>query len=265
TKPFGKIVNYRDLKRNTDSALKLFSQIDDTDRVLMRNFDEYQSEFVDALAELKSIALKPQDMDNVQDENEKKTFVEAFRLVSKLVLRLKAFDEFDFTKENIGMDEQEFEDYKSKYFAIYDEVKPKRGEVEKVSILNDIDFEIEILRNDRINVSYIMDLVRQIDLKDKAEQQRNREQIRRILDNADDPTLRLKRDLIREFIDEVVPKLSEEDNIDEAYLLFENAKREEEFNDFAHQQAVDEQILKTLTGEFEYSGIVNQDHLKDLV
>src|SRR5699024_6693856 len=137
TKPFGKIVNYRDLKRNTDSALKLFSQTDDTDRVLMRNFDEYQSEFVDALAELKSIALKPQDMDNVQDENEKKTFVEAFRLVSKLVLRLKAFDEFDFTKENIGMDEQEFEDYKSKYFAIYDEVKPKRGEVEKVSILND--------------------------------------------------------------------------------------------------------------------------------
>src|SRR5699024_1415556 len=57
TKPFGKIVNYRDLKRNTDSALKLFSQTDDTDRVLMRNFDEYQSEFVDALAELKSIAL----------------------------------------------------------------------------------------------------------------------------------------------------------------------------------------------------------------
>lgn len=265
TKPFGKIVNYRDLKRNTDNALKLFSQTDDTDRVLMRNFDEYQSEFVDALAELKSIALKPQDMDNVQDENEKKAFVEAFRLVSKLVLRLKAFDEFDFTKENIGMDEQEFEDYKSKYFAIYDEVKPKRGEVEKVSILNDIDFEIEILRNDMINVSYIMDLVRQIDLKDKVEQQRNREQIRRILDNADDPTLRLKRDLIREFIDEVIPKLSEEDNIDEAYLLFENAKLEEEFSDFAHQQAVDEQILKTLTGEFEYSGIVNQDHLKNLV
>src|SRR5699024_12378521 len=91
--------------------------------------------------------------------------------------------------------------------AIYDEVKPKRGEVEKASILNDIDFEIEILRNDRINVSYIMDLVRQIDLKDKAEQQRNREQIRRMLDNADDQTLRVKRDLIREFIDDVIPEL----------------------------------------------------------
>ena len=265
TKPFGKIVNYRNLKRQTDEALKLFSQTEDTDRILMRSYEEYLSEFVDALAELKTIAQNPEDMDNVFDENDKKSFVEAFRLVSKLVLRLKTFEEFNFTNENIGMGEQEFEDYKSKYFAIYDEVKNKHGGNEKVTILNDIDFEIEILRNDLINVSYIMELVRKIDLKDKEEQQRNREQIRRILDNADDPTLRLKRDLIREFIDEVVPKLSEEDDIDEVYLKFENAKREEEFKKFAHQQAVDEEILKAITGEFEFSGIVNQDELKDLV
>lgn len=239
TKPFGKIVNYRNLKRQTDEALKLFSQTEDTDRILMRSYEEYLSEFVDALAELKTIAQNPEDMDNVFDENNKKSFVEAFRLVSKLVLRLKTFEEFNFTNENIGMGEQEFEDYKSKYFAIYDEVKNKHCESEKVTILNDIDFEIEILRNGLINVSYIMELVRKIDLKDKEEQQRNREQIRRILDNADDPTLRLKRDLIREFIDEVVPKLSEEDDIDEVYLKFENAKREEEFKKFAHQQAVD--------------------------
>lgn len=265
TKPFGKIVNYRNLKRQTDEALKLFSQTEDTDRILMRSYEEYLSEFVDALAELKTIAQNPEDMDNVFDENDKKSFVEAFRLVSKLVLRLKTFEEFNFTNENIGMGEQEFEDYKSKYFAIYDEVKNKHGEGEKVTILNDIDFEIEILRNDLINVSYIMELVRKIDLKDKEEQQRNREQIRRILDNADDPTLRLKRDLIREFIDEVVPKLTEKDDIDEVYLKFENAKREEEFKKFAHQQAVDEEILKAITGEFEFSGIVNQDELKDLV
>ncbi|MCE4980378.1 type I restriction endonuclease subunit R [Mammaliicoccus sciuri] len=265
TKPFGKIVNYRNLKRQTDEALKLFSQTEDTDRILMRSYEEYLSEFVDALAELKTIAQNPEDMDNVFDENDKKSFVEAFRLVSKLVLRLKTFEEFNFTNENIGMGEQEFEDYKSKYFAIYDEVKNKHGESEKVTILNDIDFEIEILRNDLINVSYIMELIRKIDLKDKEEQQRNREQIRRILDNADDPMLRLKRDLIREFIDEVVPKLTEEDDIDEVYLKFENAKREEEFKKFAHQQAVDEEILKAITGEFEFSGIVNQDELKDLV
>jgi type I restriction enzyme R subunit len=265
TKPFGKIVNYRDLKQATDNALKLFSQTDDTDRVLMKSFDEYKSEFVDALAELKAIAPTPQNMDDVQDEEEQKAFVEAYRLVSKLVLKMKAFDEFDFTTDGVGMEEQDFEDYKSKYFAIYDQVKQRKEGKNKVSILNDIDFEIEILRNDMINVSYIMDLVRKIDLKDKGEQQRNREQIRRILDTADDPTLRLKRDLIREFIDEVIPGLTEEDNIDEAYITFENAKREEEFNAFADNKAIDEAKLRHITSEFEYSGIVNNERLKELV
>jgi type I restriction enzyme R subunit len=265
TKPFGKIVNYRDLKQATDNALKLFSQTDDTDRVLMKSFDEYKAEFVDALAELKAIAPTPQHMDDVQDEEEQKAFVEAYRLVSKLVLKMKAFDEFDFTIDGVGMEEQDFEDYKSKYFAIYDQVKKPVEGKDKVSILNDIDFEIEILRNDMINVSYIMDLVRKIDLKDKGEQQRNREQIRRILDTADDPTLRLKRDLIKEFIDEVIPELTEEDNIDEAYITFENAKREEEFNAFADNKAIDEAKLRHITSEFEYSGIVNNERLKELV
>ena len=230
TKPFGKIVNYRDLKKATDNALQLFSQTEDTDRVLMKSYDEYKTEFIDALAELKAIAPSPQHMDDVQDDEEKKDFVEAYRLLSKLVLRMKAFDEFEFTSSSVGMEEQDFEDYKSKYFAIYDQIKVPKNDKNKVSILNDIDFEIEILRNDTINVSYIMDLVRQIDLKDKVEQQRNREQIRHILDTADDPKLRLKRDLIKEFMDKIIPDLSEDEDLDEAYITFENAKKEEEFN-----------------------------------
>ena len=265
TKPFGKVVNYRDLKKATDNALQLFSQTEDIDRVLMKSYDEYKAEFVDALAKLKAISPTPQHMDEVQDDEGKKAFVEAYRLVSKLVLRMKAFDEFEFTFSSVGMEEQDFEDYKSKYFAIYDQIKGPKNDKNKVSILNDIDFEIEILRNDTINVSYIMNLVRQIDLTDKAEQQRNREQIRRILDTADDPKLRLKSDLIKEFINKVIPDLSEEDDLDEAYITFENAKKEEEFNEFADQKAVNEDILKNITSEFEYSGILNTDKVKNLL
>ena len=265
TKPFGKIVNYRDLKKATDNALQLFSQTENTDRVLMKSYDEYKTEFIDALAELKAIAPSPQHMDDVQDDEEKKAFVEAYRLLSKLVLRMKAFDEFEFTYSSVGMEEQDFEDYKSKYFAIYDQIKVPKNDKNKVSILNDIDFEIEILRNDTINVSYIMDLVRQIDLKDKVEQQRNREQIRRILDTADDPKLRLKRDLIKEFMDKIIPDLSEDEDLDEAYITFENAKKEEEFNKFANQKVVNEDMLKNITSEFEYSGILNTDKVKGLV
>ena len=41
--------------------------------------------------------------------------------------------------------------------------------IEKVSVLDDIDFEVEILRNDLINVQYILDLLNQIDLTDKEQ------------------------------------------------------------------------------------------------
>ncbi|MGT2652748.1 type I restriction endonuclease subunit R, EcoR124 family [Staphylococcus aureus] len=52
-------------------------------------------------------------------------------------------------------------------------------------------------------------------MKTKRNNVVTKEQIRRILDHADDPTLRLKRDLIREFIDNVVPSLNKDDDIDQ--------------------------------------------------
>lgn len=68
-------------------------------------------------------------------------------------------------------------------------------------------------------------------LEDKAEQRRNQEQIRRILHHADDPTLRLKRDLIREFIDNVVPSLNKDDDIDQEYVNFESIKKKRSSKD----------------------------------
>lgn len=265
SKAFGKIVNYRDLKKETDDALRVFSQTNDTDTILMRSYEEYKKEFMDAYRELKMIVPTPHMVDDIQDEEELKRFVEAYRLLAKIILRLKAFDEFEFTIDEIGMDEQENEDYKSKYLAVYDQVKRATAEKNKVSILNDIDFEIEMMRNDTINVNYIMNILRQIDLEDKAEQRRNQEQIRRILDHADDPTLRLKRDLIREFIDNVVPSLNKDDDIDQEYVNFESIKKEAEFKGFAGERSIDEQALKTISNDYQNSGVVNPHHLKKMI
>ena len=66
-------------------------------------------------------------------------------------------------------------------------------------------------------------------------------------------------------MDKIIPDLSEDEDLDEAYITFENAKKEEEFNDFAGQKSIDEDMLKNITNEFEYSGILNNDKVKDLV
>ncbi|NGQ43934.1 type I restriction endonuclease subunit R, partial [Staphylococcus aureus] len=87
SKPFGKIVNYRDLKKETDDALRVFSQTNDTDTILMRSYEEYKKEFMDAYRELKMIVPTPHMVDDIQDEEELKRFVEAYRLLAKIILR----------------------------------------------------------------------------------------------------------------------------------------------------------------------------------
>ena len=74
-----------------------------------------------------------------------------------------------------------------------------------VSVLDDIDFQVELMRNDLINVKYIMDLIGQINLSDVKARDEKRHQIHKLLDKADDQQLRLKADLIRSFLDKVVP------------------------------------------------------------
>ena len=63
------------------------------------------------------------------------------------------------------------------------------------------------MRNDLINVKYIMDLIGQINLSDVKARDEKRHQIHKLLDKADDQQLRLKADLIRSFLDKVVPSL----------------------------------------------------------
>jgi len=64
----------------------------------------------------------------------------------------------DFNWGCLGLDEQSFENYKSKYLDLYDKVKNNEAK-QKTSILNDIDFELELKHRDLINVAYIINLL----------------------------------------------------------------------------------------------------------
>src|SRR5690606_41384207 len=51
-----------------------------------------------------------------------------------------------------------FRSYKSKYLDLYEKVKRDTAK-EKTSILDDIDFELELIHRDRVNVAYILKLL----------------------------------------------------------------------------------------------------------
>ena len=259
SKLHGNIVCYRNLKKETDEAIRLFSQTDSTDIVLMKSYTEYLSAFKDKLAILYSIAPSLEFIDMMQDENEKKAFVEAFRDLTKELTRLKTFTEFEFGEEKVGISAQDYEDYKSKYLSIYDTVK----NLEKTSILVDIDFSIELMQTDKINVSYILNLIRDIDLETKEKTNADVEKIKNFLDKADSENLRLKADLLRAFLDEVVLKASKEDSINDLFNEFIEEKRVDEIQKFSKEVNLNGEKVKSFITEYEYAGKINDAKIKD--
>ncbi|WP_144781290.1 type I restriction endonuclease subunit R [Macrococcoides caseolyticum] len=261
TKPYGNIVCYRDLKKATDDAITLFSQTNDTDTVLNKTYDQYLRLFVNAIEELYKIAPTPESVDLLEGETAQKEFVEAFRDVANLMQKMRTFDEFEFDSAKLGIAEQTFEDYKGKYFAIYEEVKKDREQKEEVSILDDIDFEIDLLRNDIINVDYILNLLKSLNLEDKKEKEAGIKQIHRLLDTADNEQLRLKADLIRTFMQRVLPSLNKGDNIDDAYYTFEEQEKEKEIENFSTDHEYPTSQLNKLVHEYEFSGNINRNDI----
>ena len=261
TKPYGNIVCFRNLKKNTDEAIRLFSQTNNTDTVLMDSYENYLKKFKKQLNILFNIAETPDAVELLEREEDKKEFIIAFRELSRILVKLQTFNDFEFTEDVTGLSEQAYQDFKSKYFLIYDETKKSEGE--KVSILEDIDFGIELMHTDKINVSYIMELIRNIDLSDKKKRDKDVHNIKQQLDRADNEELRLKVDLIKNFLDKVIPDLKPEESIDDAYSYFEEDTRKKEIKEFSYKVGVSEDVIYEHISEYEFSGIIDNETMSD--
>ena len=261
TKPYGNIVCYRNLKKNTDDALRLFSQTDSTDVVLMESYEYYLDLFTTNLNRLYEQVSIPEEVDNIESEKDKKKFILNFRELTKVLVKLQTFVDFEFEEEKLGISEQTYQDFKSKYFLIYESVK--KQEDNKVSILSDIDFSIEIMHSDKINVGYIMKLIKNIDLSDNEKKVKDIQNVITELDRADNEDLRLKVDLLKEFLNKVVPDLEPNASIDEEYEKFEEVKREEDIDEFADAIGLDRYNINGYISEYEYSGIINRQDISE--
>lgn len=262
TKPYGNVVCYRHLKKKTDEAIRLFSQTNSTDDVLMRSYQEYLDEFHSSLKKVRDMAATPPAVDELQREEDQKAYIESFRELTKVLVKLQTFTEFSFSPEELNITRQDYEDYKSKYLMLYERTKK---DVDKASILQDIDFALELMHTDRINVSYIMNLIKDIDFNDAEDVKKKVKFIEDELDRADNEELRLKVDLVKGFLQRVVPTLTNEDSIDETYNAYEEEEREKEIQSFAEEVALNTEFLKTYIQEYEYSNIIKQSEISDSV
>ena len=117
-KSHGNIVCFRNLKKSTDEAIALYSNKDAKEEILMQPYENYIEYFNDYLIKLYEVAPTVESIDEFQTDSQKEMFVRAFRGLLRIQNTLSSFVDFSFS--DVGIDEQTFADYKSKYLDLYE-------------------------------------------------------------------------------------------------------------------------------------------------
>ncbi|NKB76293.1 MAG: HsdR family type I site-specific deoxyribonuclease [Gammaproteobacteria bacterium] len=249
----GNIVCFRNLKSNADEAIALFSDLNAETRVFIEPYEQYVEMFNEDVATLQTLAPTPGDVDQLISEEEQAAFVRAFRALARHLNVLKSFTEFSWS--DLTLSEQTFEDYKSKYLDLFE--KSRSSDEDGASIIEELDFELELIHRDDVNVAYILkllaDLHRHKDQEDKAgEQEKTRKSIIDLL--TKETQLRSKRELIEAFINDYMPTLPVEADIPQAFGQFWEDKKQLSIDELCATEKLRPRAVTAMVEQYNFSG-----------
>lgn len=228
TKQFGQIITYRNIKKAQDDALKLYSGDGDPNQYLLQSYDHYVRAFYKQVDALREVAGTPDDAGALQSEDDIRAFVFSFRALAGILSTLKTFSRFDWADLAPTLDEGEYADYKSWYLYYYE-----RHDSEKEPLLADVDFNIELVRTDKINVVYILNLLKDINRSNQDEMAKSVDLILREIERSDNEKMRYKRDIMKKFVTERFFDLDPDADIIEAYTEYEREVLQADIESFA--------------------------------
>jgi type I restriction enzyme R subunit len=244
----GNIVVFRNLKKATDDAITLFSNKDAIDVIIMEPYEDYVSKIDDAFKELLNIAPTIDSVNDLKSEEDELKFIKAFRDLMRIKNILTTFADFDWS--DLEMEEQDFEDYKSKYLDLHDKVKSDRQK-EKVSILDDVDFELELIHKDDVDVSYILKLLANLKDTNKEEKEKRQKEILDLL--SGEAHLRSKRELIERFIQENMPIIEDSDTIPEEFEKYWSIEQLKAFDALVKEEKLSESKTQKLIEQYLFA------------
>lgn len=249
-KSHGNIVCYRNLKEATDKAIELFANKDAVGEIIELPYEALDQKLQEKYDALIAITPTVDSVNTLQNEEEQAEFIKAFREVMRLLNKMKQYGDFNY--EDLPISHQEFEDYKSKYLDLYEENKGLHKEDDKGhSIIDDLDFELELIHRDEINVTYIMNLLVRLQAAPQAEKKSQEKMIQDLLNS--DIQLRSKKELIEKFIQKHLPLIENPDDVMDAFEDFVEAERKEAIQNMSSEEALDQEKLEHVIGEYLFT------------
>lgn len=280
-KRFGKVVCFRDLKSKVDEAIKLFSNGTPLEDIVRKPFDEVKRDYQELTKDFLEHYPEPHFVDYLQSENDKKQFILAFRDIIKKHAEIQIYNEFEKEANDLGMTEQQFMDFRSKYLDIYDSFAAKPTEQpsaykaqedescmaaepdpseDDATGLGDIDFCLELLHSDIINVAYILELIADLNPYSEDYEERRKHIIDTMIKDAE---LRSKAKLIDGFIQKNVDddrdnfmarkqKADGTSDLEERLNNYIVTERNNAVNTLAKDEDLDASVLNHYLSEYDY-------------
>lgn len=274
-KRFGKIVCFRDLKSNMDASIKLFSNSNNLEDIVRPPFNEVKKNYQELTTNFLEQYPTPSSIDLLQSEKDKKLFILAFRDVIKKHAEIQVYDEFEEDAADLGMTEQQFMDFRSKYLDIYDTFaggcKPSEEnqtpdedtestETSTESGIDDIDFCLELLHSDIINVTYILELIADLNPYSADYKEKRTYIIDTMIKDAE---LRNKAKLIDGFIQQNVDddrdnfmarkqKFDGTSDLEERLNNYITTERNNAVDKLAKEEGLDVSVLNHYLSEYDY-------------
>ncbi|MCK0138929.1 type I restriction endonuclease subunit R [Aliiroseovarius sp. F47248L] len=244
----GNVVCFRNLKPATDQAIELFANKDAIEDIVLAPYEDYIEKFQEAVDNLFEVTPTVESVDDLLTEEDEARFIQAFREVIRVKNVLDCFTQFSF--DDLPINEQLFADFRSKYLDLYDKVRSDH-EKEKVSILDDIDFEVELISRDKINVSYIIALLQNMRDSKPEDQAKQRKAIMDILDT--EAQLRSKKELIARFIAELFPNIPAEADVGDEFETYWAEQKRQAIRQLSEDEGLDAEGLERVIGNYLFT------------
>ena len=260
TKQFGQIITYRNIKQWQDDALRLFSGDGDPNEYLLENYEYYVQKWINQEPIIRKVTPTVDDAGQLQSEDEIRMFIIAFRTMVGILATLKTFSKFDWADLAVVMDEEEYEGYKSWYLYYKDQGGKDNP---KVPVPVDIDFDIELVRTDRINVVYILNLLKSVQKNRKAEdREADLDLILREIERSDNESLRAKKDVMAKFVRTRFYDLSEDADIMAEFEEFMKDHEKAEMEEFAYSHRIDFVTVNDIMVEYIFNGSISDESIR---
>ena len=268
-KTFGNIVCFRDLEKATKNAIKTFGDENSVNIILEKSYNDYIKGFkdeetgksvkgyIDLCNEIVKKFPKPVEIEKNQD---KKEFAELFGELLKTENILKNFDEFENFEKIIS--DRQMQDMKSVYVDICEEIRnagkdDQNNSNEQGIDFSDIEFQIDLLKTDEINLDYILELILE-KTKEHDDIETLKSEIRRIIRTS--LGTRAKENLVINFINKTdLKKLKNNGEILDAFYKYAKEEKKEKIDELVKDENLKEDsrrfIEKSINKGFvDYAG-----------